>query len=106
MLVMVVVATLGVWGLAVYFIFRPSYRVLQSPLFKGGVTLVVTAGVGGGFIHYLRFIPSLEAALTLSNVIATLLMTAGISAYILLMWIIWSRVKKGKGSPDTQDSGS
>jgi hypothetical protein len=98
MLIMVMVAALGAWGLAVYFIFRPGYRVLQSPFFKGGVTLIVTAGVGGGLIHYLRFIPSPEAAPTLSKVIATLLMAAGISAYVLLMWLIWYHIKRGKGA--------
>lgn len=58
--------------------------------------MIITAGVAGAVVHYLRFIPSPEAATTLSKVIATLLMAAGISAYPLLMWLIWSHIKRGK----------
>jgi len=96
MLSMCVVTALGVWGWVTYFILRPGVKVLRSPFFQGSVTVITTAGIASAVIHYLRFIPSPEAAATLSKVIATLLMTAGISAYPLLMWLIWSYKKMGE----------
>jgi len=94
MLSMCVVTALGVWGWVIYFILRPGVKVLRSPFFQGSVTVIATAGIASAVIHYLRFIPSPEAAATLSKVIATLLMTAGISVYPLLMWLIWSHIKR------------
>jgi len=96
MLSMCVVTALGVWGWVTYFILRPGVKVLRSPFFQGSVTVITIAGIASAVIHYLRFIPSHEAAATLSKVIATLLMTAGISAYPLLMWLIWSYKKMGE----------
>lgn len=96
MLSMCVATALGVWGWVIYFILRPGVEVLRSPIFRGSVTVIITGGIASAIIHYFRFIPSPEAAATLSKVIATLLMAAGISAYPLLMWLVWSHIKRRK----------
>jgi hypothetical protein len=97
MFILLILATLGIWGLAIYLIIKPGFKMLQSLLFKGSVTMIVTAGIIAGFIHYIRFIPSPEAASALSKVIATLLAIAGMSAWLQLIWVVWaSCVQDGK----------
>ena len=70
MLIMCVVTALGVWGWVTDFIHKPGIKVLRSPFFQGSVTVITTTGIVSAIIHYLRFIPSPEAAATLSKVIA------------------------------------
>jgi len=94
MLIMCVVTALGVWGWVTYFIHKPGVKVLHNPFFQGSVTVIISMGIVSAVIHYLRFIPSPEAAATLSKVIATLLMAAGIIVYPLLMWFIWFHIRR------------
>ncbi len=54
------------------------------------VTIIITGALIDGIIHFVRFVPSPEAAAPLSVVIASLLLTGGISAYLLALWVIWS----------------
>lgn len=91
MLVLIVLAILLVYGLAVYFLMRPGSAFFRSGLFKSLVSVIATAAIAAGFIHYLRFMPSREASAMLSKVVATLLTVGGFSAYSLLLHCLWRR---------------
>ena len=87
---------LGAYAFLVYFILKPSLKKLKSLPLGIGIAVVTAGGLISGIIHFIRFVPSPEAAVPLSVVIATLFLLAGISAYFLLLWILWSIWKTGK----------
>ncbi len=89
--------TLGIYALFLYLIIKPSLKKLKSLLVRIWVTIIITGGLIDGIVHFVRFVPSPEAASPLSVVIASLLLTGGISAYLLVLWVIWSilRVREG-----------
>ena len=88
-MVLVILATLGIYALLLYLVIKPSLKKLKSLLFRISVTVTLTATLIGGIIHYIRFIPSPEASSPLSVIIASMLLAAGISAYPLALWVIW-----------------
>lgn len=61
------------------------------------ITAALTLGVIAGVTHYVRFIGSPEAAPILSKIIGSFIILSSISAYLLVLWIIWSFRKAGKG---------
>lgn len=86
---LIILAILVIYALLIYLIIKPSLKKLKSMLARISVTVILTAIVIGGIIHYVRFVPSPEASSPLSVVIASMLLTAGISAYPLALWVIW-----------------
>ena len=97
LIIMVMLALLGSYVLFIYFTIKPNLKKLTSLPVGIVVTVMATAGLTGGIIHFTRYVPSPEATEPLSVVIATLLLLAGTSAYFLLLWIIWSIWKTRKG---------
>ena len=91
MLVLLVFVMLLVYGLAIYFLVRPSSAFFRTAFFKGLISALATAAMAAGFIHYLRFMPSREASAMVSKVVATLLTAGGFSAYSLLLYCLWRR---------------
>ena len=89
-LILVILTIFGIYAFVLYLLIAPSMKKLRSPPVVIGVIVVFTAGLIGSIIHYIRFVPSPEAAAPLSVVMATLLITAAISGYILILWAIWS----------------
>ncbi len=87
--ILVIFLTIGINALLIYLIIKPSLKKLKSLPVGIAVTAVMTAGLIGAIIHFIRFIPSPEAALPLSVVIATLLLASAISAYLLIVWVVW-----------------
>ena len=96
-LILCILVTLGIYALILHLTIRPSLKKLKSLPVRTGITAIVTAALISGIIHFIRFVPSPEAASPLSVVIASLLLAAGISAYILLLWLIWS-IRKARES--------
>lgn len=94
-LIPVILTIVGIYALALYLLIAPSKKRLRSLPVLIGVIVVFTAGFIGSIIHYIRFVPSPEAAAPLSVVMATLLIAAAISGYILILWVIWS-FRKGR----------
>jgi len=94
-LIPVILTIVGIYALALYLLIAPSKKKLRSLPVLIGVIVVFTAGLIGSIIHYIRFVPSPEAAAPLSVVMATLLIAAAISGYILILWVIWS-FRKGR----------
>lgn len=94
--ILLMLVMLGIYGLLLYLNIKPSMKKLKSLPFRIGVTVITTAGIISAIIHFIRFVPSPEAAEPLSVVIASLLLMAGISGYLLILRIIWSAGKTGK----------
>ena len=60
---------------------------------------IFTAGIIGSIIHYIRFVPSPEGDAPFSIVIATFLLIAMISGYLLVLWAFgWLASKRDIGS--------
>jgi len=96
-LILLIFAALGVYALILYLTIKPSLKKLISLPVAISVTMVFTGALAGATIHYIRFVPSPGANSLLSLVIASLLLAAGISIYLLLLWGIWkARKTKGK----------
>ncbi len=85
--VMVVIA--GTNALIIYLLMAPSMKKLKNLPVGIWVIVIFTAGVIGSISHYVRYVPSPEAVSPLSVVIATLLLMAAVSGYILVLWVFW-----------------
>jgi len=93
---LLIFVTSTIYALFLYLAIKPSFKKLKSLPVRIWVSIIFTAAIISTIIHYIRFVPSPEAAETLSVVIASLLLTAGISGYLLILWVIWfMRAKKG-----------
>lgn len=86
---LLIFAIISVYALFSYFTIKPNLKKLKSLPVAIGITLLTTAAIIAAIIHFVRFVPSPEAALPLSVVVAILLLVAGISAYLLVIWVIW-----------------
>ena len=93
MSIMVILATLGIYALIVYFTFKPDLEKLKSLPVGIGIVVMATGSLTGGIIHLIRFVPSPEFGLPWSPVIACLYLLAATSAYFMLLWIIWKSQK-------------
>ncbi|MFC1971415.1 hypothetical protein ACFLV0_05785 [Chloroflexota bacterium] len=82
----VIVVIAGTNALIIYLLIAPSINKIKSLPIGIWVVVIFTAGVIGSIIHYIRFVPSPEGDATLSIVIATLLLIAAISGYLLVLW--------------------
>jgi hypothetical protein len=87
--VAVLLVTLGIYALILYLTIKPSLKKLKSLPVRIWVTVIVTVALIDSIIHFVRFVPSPEAASPLSVIIASLLLTALVSAYVLALWVIW-----------------
>ncbi len=85
--VMLVIA--GTNALIIYLLMAPSMKKLKSLPVGIWVIVIFTAGVIGSISHYVRYVPSPEVVSPLSVVIATLLLMAAVSGYILVLWVFW-----------------
>ena len=83
-------ALLGTEALVIYIAIGPSLKKLKSLSFAIGITVLATLGLTAGVTHYVHFIPSPEAELLLSKIIASFVLLSSLSAYSLLLWFIWS----------------
>jgi len=94
-IILLILVTLGIYALLLYLTIKPNLKKLKSLPVGIGVTVIITATLVSGIIHFIRFVPSPEAASPLSVVIASLLLVGGISAYALVIRVIWS-IWKGR----------
>ena len=88
-MVLVLLAILGLYAFILYFSLKPSLKSLKGLPVKIGGTLILTATLTGGIIHFIRFIPSPEADVPISVAIASMFLVAGVIGYILALWVIW-----------------
>lgn len=94
--ILLILAILGTCALLFYLTIKPSLKKLKSLPVAILVTVIATGVLIDGIIHFVRFVPSPETVSPLGVIIATLLLTAGISAYLLVLWVIWSVRKTRK----------
>ena len=91
----ILLITLGIYALILYLTIKPSLEKLKSPLVRIWVTVIVTVALIDTIIHFVRFVPSVpyvpspEVASPFSVIMASLLLAAFVSAYALVLWVIW-----------------
>ena len=94
-IILVMFTTLSIYALLLYLIIKPSLKKLKSLPVRIWVSVMVTAAIISAIVHYIRFVPSPEATSPLSVIIASLLLAAGISIYLLALWALWFKgIKK------------
>jgi len=89
-IVLLILAILGTYALLLYLTIRPSLKKLKSLPVAILVTLVATGAIADAVIHFFRFVFSPDPTLPFGIIVAVLLLAAGISAYLLVLWVIWS----------------
>jgi len=97
-IVLLILAILGTYALLLYLTIRPGLKKLKSLPVAILVTLVATGAVADAIIHFFRFVFSPDPTLPFGIIVAALLLAAGISAYLLVLWVIWSVWKGGKNN--------
>ena len=90
-----ILALLGIDALFAYLVVNP--QKLKSLPFLIGITIALTAGFLAGVTHFVRFIISPEAEPILSKIIGSFVILSSVSAYFLVLWLIWSFRKAVKG---------
>jgi len=88
-IILLIFAIISVNALLIYLTIKPSLKKLKSLPMRIWVTALTTAGLISAIIHFVRFVPSPEAAAPLSVIIATLLLMSATSAYLLILWLVW-----------------
>jgi len=91
-----ILTLLGADALIAYLTVKPSLKKLGKLPVAIGITLVLTAGLVAGVFHFAHFIPSPEAAPLLSKIIGCLVLLSSLTAYPLMLWLIWSFWKVGR----------
>ena len=91
-----ILVIIGIYTLFIYLTINPGPNKLKSLPVRTGITVIVTAALISGVFHFIRFVRSPESTSPISVLIAILLLIAGINAYLLVMWVIWSILKAGK----------
>ncbi len=94
---LIILVILGSYALFIYLTIKPNWEKLKSLPVVIGFTIITTGGLIGTVLHFIRFVPSPEADAPLSVIIASLLLLAGISGYILILRVFWS-LRKAKES--------
>ena len=89
-----ILAILGMNALFAYLVVNP--QKLRGLPFLTGITVALTAGLLAGVVHFVRFIISPLAEHFLCKIIGFLVVLSSISAYLLVLRIIWSLRKPGK----------
>ena len=94
-IILVMFTTLSIYALLLYLIIKPNLKKLKSLPVRIWVSVIVTAAIISAIVHYIRFVPSPEATSPLSVIIASLLLAASISIYLLALWSLWFKgIKK------------
>ena len=90
-----ILALLGIDALFAYLAVNP--QKLRGLPFLIGITVALTAGLLAGVTHFVRFIISPEAEHVLSKVIGSCVVLSSTSAYLMVLWFIWSLRKAERG---------
>ena len=90
-----ILALLGMNALFAYLVVNP--QKFKSLPFTIGVTIALTAALLAGVTHFVRFIISPEADPALCKVIGSFVLLSSVSAYLMVIWIIWSLRKAREG---------
>jgi len=83
-----ILALLGANAFVAYLTINP--KKLRSLPVVIGITIALTGGLIAGVSHFAHFIPFPEAAPLLSKIIGAFVLLSSVSAYLLVLWLIWS----------------
>ena len=83
-----ILALLGLNAVIIYLTIKP--QKLKSLPIVIGIIVVATVGLIAGAAHFVHFIVSSEAAPVLSKIISAFIILPSLSAYLLLLYFIWS----------------
>ena len=83
-----IVALIGMDAFIAYLVARPEK--IKGLAFSIGCTGALSAGLLAGLTHFYRFIISTQADPFFSKVIGWLIVTSSVSAYFILVYVIWS----------------
>ena len=83
-----ILALLGINALFAYLAINT--QKLRSKPYLIGIIVALTAGLLAGVVHFVRFIISSEADPFLSKIIGSFVVLSSISAYIIVVCLIWS----------------
>ena len=83
-----ILALLGTNAFVAYLTINPK-KIRSLPVVIG-ITIALTGGLIAGVSHFAHFIPSPEAAPLLSKIIGAFVLLSSVSAYLLVLWLIWS----------------
>ena len=83
-----ILALLGLNAVIIYLTIKP--QKLKSLPIVIGIIVVATVGLIAGVAHFVHFIVSPEAAPVLSKIISAFIILPSLSAYLLLLYFIWS----------------
>ncbi len=89
-----IMAMLFLEFLTVFLAVKPER--LKSRLFATGMTVALTAGLVAGVTHFVRFIISERADPFWSKVVSALVLAASVSAYFMILYVVWSLRKSRK----------
>ncbi len=89
MIILLILALLGIYALLIYLTIKFNLKKLTALPVRVGATIIFTAGLVGSSIHFMNLVLSPEATAALSVIIATLLLMSGVTAYLLILWLIW-----------------
>ncbi len=90
-----ILALLGMNALFAYLVVNP--QKFKSLPFIIGVTIALTAALLAGVAHFVRFIISPQADPALCKVIGSFVLLSSVSAYLMVIRIIWSFRKAREG---------
>jgi len=94
MTILVILGLMGLYAFIFYFTLKPNWKLLTSLPLWIGFAAIATCGFAAAIIHAIRFIPSPLVGLPWSLVLASLYLLAAFSAYLMLLWFVWSLWKK------------
>jgi len=83
-----ILALLGANTLFAYLVINP-HKFKNLP-FSIGITAALTAGLLAGVTHFVHFIISPQADPTFSKIIGGFVLLSSVSAYLMILWLIWS----------------
>jgi len=96
-IILLMLAILGTYALLLYLTIKPSLKKLKSLPVAIWVTLIATGAIADGIGHFFRFVFSSDPTLPYGVIVATLLLMAGVAAYLLTLWVFWF-VWRARGS--------
>jgi len=88
-IILLILVTLSIYALLLYLTIKPGLKKPRSLYVRISVTIIITAALISGIIHFVRFVALPPPNPPISVIIASLLLMAGISAYLLVLWVIW-----------------
>ncbi len=87
--ILFIIVIIAVYAFLFTLAINPDTKKLKTKFFRASVSIIGTAAIISGIVHFIRFVPSSHASLPVSVPMAILLLLAGFSAYSLTLYILF-----------------